>query len=87
MWRLVEITCASQFCFSDGNLPNATRGDNNESYRLIVNDQGFLDLTEVTILNAIDANGSVLTYPASSSTLADLSLYIKDDGAFQLTVG
>ncbi len=44
MWRLIETNDASQVSFG------------NESYRPIIDDPGFLDLTEVTGLKVIGAN-------------------------------
>ncbi|KAF2679518.1 hypothetical protein K458DRAFT_490599 [Lentithecium fluviatile CBS 122367] len=50
------------FGFSDGQTLRAWRGGKGVSSRLIVQDQGFLDVTELDILRVIvlDANGSKL---------------------------
>lgn len=62
MWRIVDIhnSKQSQLWFSDGRPLQESRGGKGGSSRLIVQDQGFLDVTELDILRliALDANGS-----------------------------
>jgi hypothetical protein len=66
MWRLAENDGKFQLWFSDGKPINALRGGHGVSSRLIVEGQGFLDLTEIKIteMTMLDANNSVLwPYP------------------------
>ncbi|UKZ78236.1 hypothetical protein TrVFT333_005972 [Trichoderma virens FT-333] len=62
MWHLARILVASRLWFSDGNPVEALRGGNGVSSRLIVDDQGFLDVTEMRSLESVtlDANGATL---------------------------
>jgi len=65
MWRLAEVDCISQLWFSDGNAIKSVRGGHGVSFRLIVDGQGFLDLTEIPLSQEqmIDANGTMLLLP------------------------
>lgn len=100
MWQLVQILSASQLWFSDGNSIETIRGGRGISSRLIVDGQGFLDVTEVHIPGALalDANGATLwlkrhgrsgdtpecPYLGSSSSPLSLSLGVDNDGTFDL---
>ncbi|KAL9045470.1 MAG: hypothetical protein Q9214_001487 [Letrouitia sp. 1 TL-2023] len=96
MWRLLRAISSFQLWFSDGEPINSTRGISNTSSRLIVDTQGFLDLTDLNSLKftALDANGLLLlvhgppfnTPSSQSSYLAELFLTIVEDGGFQLSV-
>lgn len=84
MWRLSHIICHSQLWFSDGLPLEAERGtDRGQSERLIVDSQGFLDLTTTTTVAGsptvededslhweIIANGEALWANRSENTIA-----------------
>ncbi|OTA04156.1 hypothetical protein A9Z42_0046930 [Trichoderma parareesei] len=100
MWQLVQILSASQLWFSDGNSIETIRGGRGISSRLIVDGQGFLDVTEVHTPGAmaLDANGATLWLKrhgrsgdtpecpslGSSSFPLSLSLGADNDGTFDL---
>ncbi|KAL9610825.1 MAG: hypothetical protein Q9167_004494 [Letrouitia subvulpina] len=94
MWRLLRVISAFQLWFSDGEPINSTRGISHTSSRLIVDTQGFLDMTELSLLKftALDVNGLLLvlhippfnTSISQSSHLAELFLTIKEDNEFVL---
>ncbi|KAF5861233.1 hypothetical protein ETB97_000488 [Aspergillus alliaceus] len=107
MWRLVDWDTQLPLWFSDGQPIDTqrpisdlgTRGG--LSPRLIVDNLGFLDLTEVHLgtTTALDANGSMLRlipglgsscHPDdgyySTETRLELSLQIEEDGGFTLSV-
>lgn len=102
MWHLVRILAASRLWFSDGNPIAAQRGGHGVSSRLIVDGQGFLDVTEIRSLDSmvLDANGASLwlkRHERYSSRFAcpslqnspyplSLSLRIDDDGNFNLSI-
>lgn len=101
MWHLVQILVASRLWFSDGRPIEATRGGLGVASRLIVDHQGFLDITEVRSSEsaAIDANGATLWLKRrrTSSDFAcpslqdglhplNLSLRVDDDGSFTLSL-
>lgn len=96
MWRLLRVISSFQLWFSDGKPINSTRGISETSSRLIVDTQGFLDLTHVNYLKftALDANGLLLLVhnpPFNASTgqsphLAELFLTIVENGGFQLSL-
>ncbi|KAL7941984.1 Phospholipase/Carboxylesterase domain-containing protein [Trichoderma barbatum] len=102
MWHLVQILIASRLWFSDGNPIEASRGGHGVSSRLIVDGQGFLDVTEIRSLEsvALDANGATLwlkrhegasdrfACPSlqNSSYPLHLSLRVDDGGNFNLTL-
>jgi hypothetical protein len=88
MWCLGEVQSSSQLWFSDGNPIADTRGGYGVSSRLIVDQQGFLDLTEIDVPNvtALDANGlSLWLIQDSEPHWLNLSLAIVGDGGFNLT--
>lgn len=100
MWFLAKFPTEFQLWFSDGLPIKALRGGHGVSSRLIVDRQGFLDLTEIHLpqMIVLDANGSMLqpsqdpegrSVPVGSSNKAapwlELSLEIKLGGGF--TVG
>ncbi|PKK46320.1 hypothetical protein CI102_9796 [Trichoderma harzianum] len=101
MWHLVRILAASQLWFSDGNPIAAQRGGHGVSSRLIVDGQGFLDVTEMRSLDSmiLDANGATLwlkrherygsrfACPSLQNSLypLKLSLRIDDGGNFNLS--
>ncbi|KAI1083312.1 hypothetical protein F5B20DRAFT_596406 [Whalleya microplaca] len=99
MWSLVKVNGASQFWFSDGKPVDTARGNNGESYRLIIKDEGFLDFTEIVPSQVIDANGSRLAIPSTPGGTdplkrnednlppVALSLRVIGDGGFTLTAG
>lgn len=96
MWRLLRVISSFQLWFSDGEPINSTRGIAKTSSRLIIDTQGFLDLTDVNYrkAEALDANGLLLLvhkspfYTSSSQSphLAELQLTIVEDGEFQLSL-
>jgi len=99
MWRLAEVHCSFQLWFSDGKPIEALRGGGGVSSRLIVDHQGFLDLTEISLskMTVLDANGSMLwlrpdperrSFPSSGNTpqWLELSLEIVGDGGFELSL-
>lgn len=52
MWHLSRVFCHFQLWFSDGLPLGAVRGSlKGDSSRLIVDNQGFLDLTTVSTAN------------------------------------
>lgn len=64
MWHLAETNTPFTLWFSDGNPIGSVRGGSGLSSRLIVDQQGFLDLTEMDLSTSqilLDANGSVMT--------------------------
>ncbi|KAI1749609.1 hypothetical protein F4782DRAFT_542087 [Xylaria castorea] len=97
MWSLRQVDCSFKLWFSDGGLLSAVRSRTGVSYRLIVDQLGFLDLTEVPYLtqpHAIVANDELLTVhpnPANhfgcdpNDLPMNLHLRIDDDGGFALT--
>ena len=99
MWCLTDINTSFEHWFSDGKPFKALRGQKNESSRLIVDQQGFLDITQITSSNLtlIDANGLILwprTDPehnasvgpseTARSLMVQLSLTIELNGSFTL---
>lgn len=102
MWHLVQILAVSQLWFSDGNPIAAQRGGHGVSSRLMVDGQGFLDVTEIRSLDSmvLDANGATLwlkRHERYTSRFAcpslqnspyplSLSLRIDDDGNFNLSI-
>ncbi|KAL7905926.1 Phospholipase/Carboxylesterase domain-containing protein [Trichoderma velutinum] len=102
MWHLVRILAASRIWFSDGNPIAAQRGGHGVSSRLIVDGQGFLDVTELHSLDSVilDANGATLwlkRHESYSSRFAcpsllnspyplSLSLQMDDGGHFNLSI-
>ncbi|RFU80929.1 hypothetical protein TARUN_1275 [Trichoderma arundinaceum] len=99
MWHLVRILAASQIWFSDGNPIEAARGGHGVSSRLILDRQGFLDITEVRSPEsvALDANGAILWLKRrevdsyfgcpslqNSQYLLNLSLRVDGGGGFTL---
>ncbi|KAL7786720.1 hypothetical protein V8C37DRAFT_391840 [Trichoderma ceciliae] len=101
MWHLVRILVASRLWFSDGSPIETSRGGQGISSRLIVDRQGFLDITEVRSSEsvALDANGATLwlkrhetgsrfACPSleDSSHPLSLSLRVDDSGSFTLSL-
>lgn len=102
MWHLVQILAVSRLWFSDGNPIAAQRGGHGVSSRLIVDGQGFLDVTEMRSLDSmiLDANEATLwlkrderyssrfTCPSlqDSPYPLSLSLQIDDGGNFNLSI-
>ncbi|GAP93145.1 hypothetical protein SAMD00023353_11100070 [Rosellinia necatrix] len=97
MWHIAKALSTFALWFSDGRSIYDPRGNVGESYRLIVNQQGFLDITEIpTWPPALDANGLILELPyfdsdrqelkRHSDSFSDigLSLEIGDEGDFTL---
>jgi len=98
MWRIANIDTTCQLWFSDGQPVQAIRGGNGVSSRLIVADQGFLDLTELQLggLIFLDVNsswvvnwpGKVIKYeisptgPSAVNFPLELSLKLPGDGTF-----
>ncbi|VUC26607.1 unnamed protein product [Clonostachys rosea] len=97
MWRLRQIDCSFTLWFSDGEPLTAVRSQTGVSYRLIVDQLGFLDLLEVPHLpqpHAIIANDEILMVPDISArhsgcdlddVVIKLDLQIHENGIFTLT--
>ncbi|POR32665.1 Uncharacterized protein TPAR_07087 [Tolypocladium paradoxum] len=100
MWHLARIFCHFQLWFSDALPIKVPRGGQNVSSRLIVDQRGFLDLTEFRsgANLALDANGAVLSLKRDDANgvsclpldigaqWLNLTLKIEDDGGFQLSL-
>ena len=98
MWRLAQVRSKFQLWFSDGAPVESTRGGFSTSSRLIVEKQGFLDLTVPGLgirgSPDLDANGLTLplrdpcTHEASDggSALLNLALVVVGDGSFELNI-
>ncbi|KND88944.1 hypothetical protein TOPH_06473 [Tolypocladium ophioglossoides CBS 100239] len=100
MWHLARIFCHFQLWFSDGLPVNVPRGGQNVSSRLIVDQRGFLDVTQVRsdAKLALNANGAVLSLKRkdargvscppldTGAQWLNLTLTIEDDGGFQLSL-
>ena len=101
MWFLNRVDSSSDLWFSDGGPIKAIRGHYGESSRLIVDRQGFLDLTEISGLETtiLDANGSVFylspnpernvsvdSFKNRIDELIGLSLVVGEDGSFTLSL-
>ena len=96
MWCLTSVESSFRLWFSDGKPIDFPRGISNVSSRLIVDTQGFLDLTELPIpgYTILDANGSKLVVPTLWSGLLTgplppvikLALKIEGNGSFELTL-
>lgn len=90
MWSLVKVDSSYNLWFSDGKPINTTRGRPGVSSRLIVDQQGFLDLTEQDFAGQtiLDANGSKLIVFNGNepSPPLKLSLEILGDGTFILSL-
>ncbi|KAF7347039.1 hypothetical protein MVEN_01457600 [Mycena venus] len=89
MWRLAKINSSFECRFSDVNsVPvGAVRGGSNVSCRLVVDGQGFLDLTELDLpgIACLNVNGSWLWRhegPESPRLPLELCLDIPGDGRF-----
>ena len=98
MWRLAEIDTSCKLWFSDGNPVDDIRGGDGVSSRLIVADQGFLDLTELHLIGNIflDVNGFWIldwpgrvvepeissTGPSAVNFPLEVSLKLPGDGTF-----
>jgi hypothetical protein len=90
MWSLSLVESSFKLWFSDGMPIDAVRGGKGVSSRLIVDRQGFLDLTEI-ILATLDANGSILRSKAYTSgdekaLCLRLLLRVGGDGGFVLSL-
>ncbi|KAK2464971.1 hypothetical protein APHAL10511_003047 [Amanita phalloides] len=99
MWQLSTVInpIGSQLWFSDGLPLNQSRGGNGSSCRLIVNAQGFLDITELQLgsrVDAFDFNGYVCaTTPdylpdkitRQSITFINIDLTLPGDETFVIT--
>ncbi|KAI1455672.1 hypothetical protein F4805DRAFT_262606 [Annulohypoxylon moriforme] len=97
MWCLKQVDCSFKLCFSDGEPLHAVRTEAGMSYRLIVDQLGFLDLTETPHLmrtHGIIANDELLTVPSkhevsirrhADDLLINLYLQIDISGVFELT--
>ncbi|RNF82054.1 hypothetical protein [Montanilutibacter psychrotolerans] len=92
MWQFQQIDNPSgaTLWFSDGQPVTAPRGGDGVSSRLMVDGQGFLDLTDVQIaatfgasVEAIDCNGVDLALPV---TPAELTLWLPGDGSFTVAL-
>lgn len=101
MWKLAAVhnTAGSQLWFSDAKPLDDVRGGDNTSSRLIVDTQGFVDFTELSISSIafIDINGAFVPFrdTSKSSTVdplgashpwVDITLTLPGDGAFSATV-
>lgn len=96
MWCFVAVQSSFQLWFSDGMPISVERGGPGVSSRLIVDQKGFLDMTEYPPTSGpmVDANGSSLQLPRDSEEppsanedsppRMELSLKINDDGSFEL---
>ncbi|KAI8966498.1 hypothetical protein F5Y11DRAFT_309491 [Daldinia sp. FL1419] len=90
MWRITKVFSDFRLWFSDGKPIDSIRGQANVSSRLIVDQKGFLDLTELSLHHTlfINANSSILVVEkkkVSSNTLyIELSVRIHKDGSFEL---
>ncbi|KAI0182657.1 hypothetical protein EV127DRAFT_49064 [Xylaria flabelliformis] len=67
LWCLTQVPPTLDLWFSDGQPISEPRGNDGASYRLIIKEQGFLDLTEIPTspLLVLDANGAILSHPGS----------------------
>ncbi|KAI0448575.1 hypothetical protein F5B21DRAFT_521617 [Xylaria acuta] len=98
MWCLTEVSPSFELWFSDGKPISEPRGNDGTSHRLIVNKQGFLDITEIPTSSppALDANGAILSLPGSNEKeeplkrdvvpppCIGLSLRLRSNGSFML---
>jgi len=96
MWCFVVVQSSFQLWFSDGMPISVERGGPGVSSRLIVDQKGFLDMTEYPPTSGfmVDANGSSLQLPRNSAgppsadenslRCMELSLEINGDGSFEL---
>ncbi|OJJ05866.1 hypothetical protein ASPVEDRAFT_138338 [Aspergillus versicolor CBS 583.65] len=88
MWAISSTHSAFTIWCSDGRPVDEARGSSGESSRIIVDQKGFLDITQL-ILAGIDANGVKLYHNVSDgqeeSPLA-LYLVINPDATFTLGV-
>ncbi|KAI1737937.1 hypothetical protein F4680DRAFT_426600 [Xylaria scruposa] len=68
LWCLTEVPPTLDLWFSDGKPISEPRGNDGASHRLIIKEQGFLDLTEIPTspLLVLDANGAILFHPDSN---------------------
>ncbi|RYC65451.1 hypothetical protein CHU98_g732 [Xylaria longipes] len=97
-WCFTEVSPSFELWFSDGKSVFEPRGNDGASHRLIINNQGFLDLTETptSLPLALDANGLILSFPDSNGKKGPLkrdvapppciglSLQLKGNGNFTL---
>src|SRR5215469_18609188 len=83
-WRLAVTESLFEICFSDGKPINDIRGGDGTSFRLNIDQQGFLDLIE--LLTILDTNGSKLVdlSPSEPRYVLQLSLKIPGDKTFTL---
>ncbi|KAI0970222.1 hypothetical protein F4678DRAFT_436158 [Xylaria arbuscula] len=98
-WRLADVSSTFEVWFSDGIAISEPRDSNGISHRLIVDQHGFLDFTVISIFSvlSLDANGLILPirlsnekqWPLEKDTAIPLcinmSLYVGDDGSFEIT--
>ncbi|KAI1307752.1 hypothetical protein F5Y03DRAFT_383663 [Xylaria venustula] len=98
-WRLASVSSTSEVWFSDGIGISEPRDSNGISHRLIVDQQGFLDLTVISRVSVLlfDANGLILPIRLSNNKLRpiekhkamplciNMSLYVGADGSFEIT--
>ncbi|OCH85977.1 hypothetical protein OBBRIDRAFT_270469 [Obba rivulosa] len=103
MWQITTVTNATsaQLWFSDGSPINKIRGGEGVSCRLIVESQGFLDITEIDFgaqvlldFNGIPIsistpvhNAGAATQKSSSSAVVDVYLTLPGDGTFSVAFG
>jgi hypothetical protein len=89
MWKFVKVNGSYNLWFSDGKPIDIIRGGHGISSRLIVDRQGFLDLTELDFdkWTILDANGLELmvTDADELGPSIELSLIIPGDGTFTLS--
>ncbi|KAI1650894.1 uncharacterized protein F4817DRAFT_212704 [Daldinia loculata] len=97
MWRITETHSDFHLWFSDGKPVDSIRGGNLASSRLVIDKNGFLDLTEITLpdMRLLNANDSIIVVktdqdspPTGNNTPLwfELSLRIDGDGGFELSI-
>ncbi|KAI0544659.1 hypothetical protein F4679DRAFT_516606 [Xylaria curta] len=98
LWCLSEVPPTLDLWFSDGKPISEPRGNDGASYRLIIKEQGFLDLTEIPTspLPMLDVNGAILLHPDSHGKkgllehdvapppCVGLALQLRGNGSFTL---
>ncbi|EMD36820.1 hypothetical protein CERSUDRAFT_114726 [Gelatoporia subvermispora B] len=88
MWQITAVTnvAASRLWFSDGLPMEQSRGGSDTSCRLIVDNQGFLDITEIDTDDQVvlDFNGVPIpvTLPHGTGSTVNICLTLPGDGSF-----
>lgn len=90
MWQLVDIDnkAAAKLWFSDGRNISATRGGRSVSSRLIVENQGFIDFTNLYTApddtGLVDLNGKAVCY--SGEQPVQIALDLPGDSSFSFSL-